>query len=114
MQNHSAIIPLQAITDSITKKHNVNLHVLRLDLNHSHVSGNKLFKLKYNLEEAKKQGKKMLLTFGGAFSNHIAATAAAGKEHNFNTIGIIRGEKPAEFQGTAAYIQPGTTIPTDF
>lgn len=62
-------------------------------LNHEHISGNKLRKLKYNLRQAKKKDAKTLLTFGGAFSNHIAATAAAGKEYGFNTIGIIRGEE---------------------
>ncbi|WP_323788356.1 1-aminocyclopropane-1-carboxylate deaminase/D-cysteine desulfhydrase [Psychroserpens sp.] len=62
-------------------------------LNHPHVSGNKLRKLKYNLLEAKKLNKKTLLTFGGAFSNHIAAVAHAGQENNFQTIGVIRGEE---------------------
>lgn len=60
---------------------------------HPFVSGNKYRKLKYNLIEAKNQNQTNLLTFGGAFSNHIAAVAAAGKEFNFNTIGIIRGEE---------------------
>ena len=62
-------------------------------LNHEHISGNKLRKLKYNLINAKAKGFKTLLTFGGAFSNHIAAVAAAGKEYGFGTIGIIRGEE---------------------
>ncbi|WP_262733772.1 1-aminocyclopropane-1-carboxylate deaminase/D-cysteine desulfhydrase [Gaetbulibacter sp. NE] len=62
-------------------------------LNHKFVSGNKLRKLKYNLEFAKHQNIDTLLTFGGAFSNHISATAAAGKEFGFKTIGIIRGEE---------------------
>jgi 1-aminocyclopropane-1-carboxylate deaminase/D-cysteine desulfhydrase-like pyridoxal-dependent ACC family enzyme len=62
-------------------------------MNHPAISGNKLFKLKHNLDAAKNENKKILLTFGGAFSNHIAATAAAGKEFGFNTIGIIRGEE---------------------
>ncbi|MBR9845457.1 MAG: 1-aminocyclopropane-1-carboxylate deaminase/D-cysteine desulfhydrase [Algicola sp.] len=62
-------------------------------LNHPYVSGNKLRKLKYNLMEAKKRNKAVLLTFGGAFSNHIAAVAYAGQEHGFQTIGIIRGEE---------------------
>lgn len=96
-------IPLQKVhSDFITSK-GLELFVYRLDLNHPHISGNKLYKLKYNLEEAKKQSKKTLLTFGGAFSNHIAATAAAGKEHNFNTIGIIRGEEPAELNSTLKF-----------
>lgn len=62
-------------------------------LNHPYVSGNKLRKLKYNLIEAKKQHKTTLLTFGGAFSNHIAAVAFAGQEQGFRTIGVIRGEE---------------------
>jgi 1-aminocyclopropane-1-carboxylate deaminase len=93
MQEQSSDIPLQQIDDSITSKYGVKLYMLRTDLNHPFISGNKLFKLKYNLEEAKKQNKDTILTFGGAFSNHIAATAAAGKEYGFKTIGIIRGDK---------------------
>lgn len=89
----SKTIPLQRINDSITQKYGIKLYILRTDLNHPTISGNKLFKLKYNLQEAKAQNKKTLLTFGGAFSNHIAATAAAGKEFKINTIGIIRGEE---------------------
>jgi 1-aminocyclopropane-1-carboxylate deaminase len=60
---------------------------------HPFVSGNKFRKLKYNLEEAKKLGFSTLLTFGGAYSNHIAATAYAGKQAGLNTIGVIRGEE---------------------
>lgn len=60
---------------------------------HPYVSGNKFRKLKYNLKQAKSENKKTLLTFGGAFSNHILAVAAAGKEQGFKTIGIIRGEE---------------------
>lgn len=70
----------------------VELYVLRLDLIHPLVSGNKWFKLKYNLDAAKQQNLDTLLTFGGAFSNHIHATATAGKLLGFRTIGIIRGE----------------------
>lgn len=60
---------------------------------HPYISGNKYRKLKYNLIEAKRLNKKVLTTFGGAFSNHIAAVASAGKEFGFKTIGIIRGEE---------------------
>jgi 1-aminocyclopropane-1-carboxylate deaminase len=60
---------------------------------HPFVSGNKFRKLKYNLEEAKNLGYANLLTFGGAYSNHIAATAYAGKQAGLNTIGVIRGEE---------------------
>ena len=72
---------------------NISLYIKREDLLHPIISGNKFRKLKYNLEEAKKQNQKVLLTFGGAFSNHIVAVAGAGKEFGFKTIGIIRGEE---------------------
>ena len=62
-------------------------------MNHAFVSGNKLNKLKYNIIEAINQKKTTLLTFGGAFSNHIAAVAAVGMEYDFNTVGVIRGEE---------------------
>ena len=71
----------------------ISLHIKREDLIHSFVSGNKFRKLKYNLLEAKTQNKDTLLTFGGAFSNHIAAVAYAGKDKGFKTIGIIRGDE---------------------
>ena len=71
----------------------IPLTVKREDQLHPEISGNKYRKLKYNILEAQKQQKKTLLTFGGAYSNHIAATAAAGKEYGFNTIGIIRGDE---------------------
>lgn len=70
-----------------------SLVLKREDLLHPFVSGNKFRKLKYNLKAAQEQDHDTLLTFGGAFSNHIAAVAAAGKELDFNTIGIIRGDE---------------------
>lgn len=69
------------------------LYIKRDDLIHPEISGNKYRKLKYNLLEAQNKGYKTLLTFGGAFSNHIAAVAAAGREFGFKTIGVIRGEE---------------------
>jgi len=74
-------------------ENNIKLYIKREDLIHPTVSGNKYRKLKYNLQKAKTENLTTLLTFGGAFSNHIAATAAAGKEFGFKTIGIIRGEE---------------------
>ena len=62
-------------------------------LNHEFVSGNKWRKLKYNIEKAKNEGHTTLLSFGGAYSNHIAALASAGKIYGFKTIGVIRGEE---------------------
>ncbi len=72
---------------------NCNLFIKREDLIHPFVSGNKFRKLKYNLLQAKEEKHHSLLTFGGAYSNHIAAVAAAGKEYGFKTIGVIRGEE---------------------
>lgn len=86
-------IPLQRIIHPVLNEKGLRLHVLRLDMTHPHISGNKWYKLKYNLEEAQRQRKDTLITFGGAYSNHIAATAAAGKEYGFRTVGIIRGEE---------------------
>ena len=71
----------------------ISLHIKREDLIHPFVSGNKFRKLKYNLLQAKAENYDTLLTFGGAFSNHIAAVAYAGKEQGFKTIGIIRGDE---------------------
>ncbi|EDP97608.1 pyridoxal-phosphate dependent enzyme [Kordia algicida OT-1] len=91
MQFETENIPIQEVTLNFTT--NVRLFVKREDVIHPFVSGNKFRKLKYNLAKAKKEKHNTLLTFGGAFSNHIAAVAAAGKLHGFNTIGIIRGEE---------------------
>ncbi len=72
---------------------NVSLQIKREDLIHQFISGNKFRKLKYNIEAAQLQKARQLLTFGGAFSNHIAAVAFAGKTYHFETIGIIRGDE---------------------
>ncbi|VXA91813.1 1-aminocyclopropane-1-carboxylate deaminase [Flavobacterium sp. 9R] len=71
----------------------ITLEIKREDLLHPFVSGNKFRKLKYNVLQAKAENQSVLLTFGGAFSNHIAAVAYAGKEQGFETIGIIRGDE---------------------
>lgn len=83
----------------------IRLHMLRLDLIHPEISGNKWFKLKYNLEFAKQNGFKKILTFGGAYSNHIVATAAAGNFFGIETIGIIRGEAHEPLNNSLAYAQ---------
>ncbi|MCJ7465512.1 MAG: pyridoxal-phosphate dependent enzyme, partial [Maribacter sp.] len=74
----------------------VSLSLKREDLLHTQISGNKLRKLKYNLIHAKELGFDTILTFGGAYSNHIAATAYAGKAHDLKTIGVIRGDELTE------------------
>ena len=71
----------------------VSLYIKREDLIHPTVSGNKFRKLKYNFFEAKIQKFENIITFGGAFSNHVAALAFAGKELGLSTIGIIRGDE---------------------
>ena len=80
------------VTDSIERA-GIILHMKREDELHPYISGNKYRKLKYNLIEAKAAGANTLLSFGGAFSNHISALAYAGKKYGFQTIGVIRGEE---------------------
>ncbi len=80
----------------VLEAHNVTLWVKREDLLFPNLSGNKYRKLKYNLEAAAASGHKTLMTFGGAFSNHLHATAAAGKPYGFKTIGLVRGEELGE------------------
>lgn len=84
----------QAIAIDLPK--GISLVIKRDDLIHPFVSGNKFRKLKYNLLQAKAENQSALLTFGGAYSNHIAAVAYAGKENGFQTIGIIRGDELAD------------------
>ncbi len=85
--------PLPKIpTQSMTVSSGHQIDVLRLDQTDASVSGNKWFKLKYNVIEAREKGFKQLLTFGGAYSNHIHATAAACKKFGLQGIAIIRGE----------------------
>jgi 1-aminocyclopropane-1-carboxylate deaminase/D-cysteine desulfhydrase-like pyridoxal-dependent ACC family enzyme len=77
----------------------LRVDVLRLDKIHPIISGNKWFKLKYYLEDAVQQ-KKSIITFGGAYSNHIIATAYAAKQLNLPSIGIIRGEESKQLSHT--------------
>ncbi len=95
--------PVEPIEDPLLQAARVSLHLKRDDLIHPHISGNKWRKLKYNLLAARAQQQKRVLTFGGAYSNHIAATAAAGKAFGFETIGIIRGEEQLPLNPTLAF-----------
>jgi 1-aminocyclopropane-1-carboxylate deaminase len=81
-------------------KFHTTVDVLRLDLIDPVISGNKWFKLREYLHEAISTGKKTILTYGGAFSNHIIATAAAANAFGLKSIGIIRGERPADISHT--------------
>lgn len=92
------IIPVQTLKASWLN--GITADVLRLDMLHPVVSGNKWFKIKYYLEEAKALHKVTVATFGGPFSNHIIATAYACKEAGLKSTGIIRGEKPPQLSLT--------------
>jgi 1-aminocyclopropane-1-carboxylate deaminase/D-cysteine desulfhydrase-like pyridoxal-dependent ACC family enzyme len=92
MFDNTLSIPLTTLQQALFQEKKISLQLLRLDQTDILISGNKWFKLKYNLLEAQKQGAKTLLSFGGAYSNHLHALAFAGKQNHFNTIGIIRGE----------------------
>lgn len=83
----------QAVIDQEIKIHGQAVTIRRLDQIHPYISGNKFYKLKYNFIEAKQYGFQKLLTFGGAYSNHIAATAYAAHTFGFESVGIIRGEE---------------------
>ncbi len=93
-------IPIEALkTDSLIAK-GVTLKLLRLDKIHPVVSGNKFFKLHYYAEACLKTSHKTILSFGGAYSNHLAATAFYCKEKGIKSIGIVRGEEPKMFSHT--------------
>jgi 1-aminocyclopropane-1-carboxylate deaminase len=85
--------PLIKVNDPLLEEKKITLYIKREGLIHPYIFGNKWYKLKYNLIEAERLNKKTILTFGGAYSNHIFAVAAAGKIFGFRTIGIIRGEE---------------------
>ena len=91
------------IIDPLFSEKNIEVAVLRLDKIHPVISGNKWFKLQFYLQEAKRLDKKTIVTFGGAWSNHIVATAAACKQNELNSVGIIRGEQPAELSATLRF-----------
>ncbi|HWB62523.1 MAG TPA: pyridoxal-phosphate dependent enzyme [Chitinophagales bacterium] len=103
MENPFKDSPLQEITDSLLTEKGVRLFIKRDDLIHPEIQGNKWRKLKYNLLEARMNGINTLLTFGGPFSNHIYALAAAAKLFHFKAIGIIRGEEPEVLSPTLQY-----------
>lgn len=97
--------PIQEIQNELLRAKKVKLFLKRDDLIHPSVSGNKWRKLKYNLVAAKELNHRTLLTFGGAFSNHIHAVAAAGKVFDFKTIGIIRGDRIDPLNATLQYAE---------
>lgn len=85
--------PIVKLNDPLFEEKNVEVYVKRDDLTDSEIMGNKWRKLKYNLEKARKENYDVIASYGGAYSNHIAALAAAGRIYKIRTVGIIRGEE---------------------
>jgi 1-aminocyclopropane-1-carboxylate deaminase len=104
MLKYNATLILE-ITSNVTENAGIKILIKREDLNDPIVSGNKWWKLKYNLEEVIKSKSKTILTFGGAYSNHIYATAAASKELNLKSVGVVRGEEVLPLNSTLAFAQ---------
>ena len=103
--------PLEQLVDERLDDAGVRLLLKRDDLIHPDFPGNKWRKLKYNLGAASDAGEKTLLTFGGAYSNHIQATAAAGHFFGFSTIGVIRGEEHSPLNPVlASAVEHGMTL----
>ena len=96
----AANVPLQRVPWDLAKQKSVDVFIRRDDLIDTHLSGNKFYKLFYNLHAAKDLGYQQLLSFGGAHSNHIYALAMATKFSGFKCIGVIRGERPRQLSAT--------------
>lgn len=98
--HRAARMPLQRIKWSVAERNDIEIRIRRDDLIDSNLSGNKFYKLFYNMHAAKAAGYKTILSFGGAWSNHLYALAAAGRDIGFATIGVIRGERPRVLSAT--------------
>jgi 1-aminocyclopropane-1-carboxylate deaminase len=97
--------PIVQLKHTLLDQKKIQLWVKRDDLTHPELQGNKWRKLKYNIAKAQQAQKKYLLTVGGAYSNHLFATAAAGKFFNLKSIGIVRGEKILPLNATLAFAE---------
>jgi 1-aminocyclopropane-1-carboxylate deaminase len=95
--------PVEELYDEAFAARQVRVFLKRDDLINPELPGNKWRKLKYNLQAAAESGHHTLLTFGGAYSNHIRAVAAAGRHLGFTTIGVIRGEEHLPLNRMLAY-----------
>ncbi|SFI88876.1 1-aminocyclopropane-1-carboxylate deaminase/D-cysteine desulfhydrase [Amycolatopsis sacchari] len=95
--------PLVELSDDRLRGPGIRLYLKRDDLIHPELPGNKWRKLKYNLTVARQQGHTRLLTFGGAYSNHLRAVAAAGHFFGFETVGVVRGEEHQPLNDSLAY-----------
>jgi 1-aminocyclopropane-1-carboxylate deaminase len=95
--------PVEELVDDLLTRRRIDLYLKRDDLIHPELPGNKWRKLKFNLSAAADLGHDTLLTFGGAYSNHIRATAAAGHYFGLSTVGVIRGEEHLPLNPSLAY-----------
>ena len=95
--------PMQQLIDDSFHSRGINVFLKRDDLINPEIPGNKWRKLKYNIAKGTAEGHTTLLTFGGAYSNHIRAVAAAGYYYGFSTIGIIRGEEHLPLNPSLSY-----------
>ncbi len=95
-------VEIDKIDNKLTLEKNISLSILRLDKIYPEVSGNKFFKLYYFLEKAI-AAQKNIITFGGAYSNHLAATASVCKMFRINCIGVVRGEASKKFSHTLLF-----------
>ncbi|HEY2650236.1 MAG TPA: pyridoxal-phosphate dependent enzyme [Puia sp.] len=93
-------ISLDSWDHQIFRQNELQVDVLRLDKIHPDISGNKWFKLKYYIEKARQENKQTLVSFGGAYSNHLLALAAMTSLRGLNSIGFIRGEEPPKLSHT--------------
>lgn len=100
LEKVAAKVPLQPVQNKVLAAAGIELLVRRDDLIDPQLSGNKFYKLFFNLCDARAQGFTRLLSFGGAYSNHLYALAVAGKRYGFSTLGVIRGERPAQLSPT--------------
>lgn len=91
---------IEELHDDLFLQKQVSVSVLRLDKIHPLVSGNKIFKLHYFLQEALHSKHRTIISFGGAYSNHLSATAYACSMLHVRSIGIVRGEKPEQLSPT--------------
>lgn len=96
---------VQTLSDPLVSQKGIKIDVLRLDKIHTIISGNKWFKLKYYLQLADEQKKKGIISLGGAYSNHLVATAYMCKLAGLSSAGIIRGEEPANLSPTLHAMQ---------
>jgi len=91
------------INSSFLEEKEIELFIKRDDLIHSIISGNKWRKLKYNFQEASYRGFNTILSFGGAYSNHLHALSYAAKMMGFNSIGVVRGDEARTLNSTLSY-----------